>query len=68
VELTEAEMIVEGTPGIKLGEHSERILKGLKAHKGYCLSDIQKTEGSKCPCYIFRKTGMCSCGLFVKSN
>lgn len=40
--------------------------KRIKQNNGYCISKLEKTPDTKCPCSSFRSDSTCECGLFIK--
>ena len=51
-------------------EHANEILQALRENGGYCPCKIEKTDDTKCVCLEFRQqqSGMCHCGLYIKSD
>jgi ferredoxin-thioredoxin reductase catalytic subunit len=41
------------------------IEKRIKANNGYCLSKPKGIKENKCPCRVFRETGICDCDLYI---
>ena len=51
-------------------ERVKEVQEALKANGGYCPCSLQKNDDTKCMCKEFRdqKSGMCHCGLYIKSE
>ena len=51
-------------------ERVKAVQEALKDNNGYCPCSIQKNDDTKCMCREFReqKSGMCHCGLYVKTE
>ena len=41
------------------------VINAIQQNKGYCITQKERTEQTKCHCQLFKKTGICLCGLFV---
>ena len=48
----------------------DTIRKELQENGGYCPCKLMQTEDTKCMCLEFRQqaTGMCHCGLYIKTE
>lgn len=56
------ELLIGLNPDIKKRKNVVRL---IKANKGYCISQPERNESTKCHCEHFKKTGECLCGLFL---
>lgn len=44
----------------------KNLKKRIKQNNGFCPCQMEKTQDTKCPCKIFKETGECLCGLYIR--
>lgn len=47
-------------------DYVKTLKKRIKANNGFCLNQHERNEDTKCPCKMFRDTGECFCGMYIK--
>lgn len=51
-------------------EYRNEVKQAIKDNNGYCPCKLERTKDTKCMCKEFKEQqeGMCSCGLYLKTN
>lgn len=42
------------------------VVNMIKANGGYCITQTERNDDTKCHCLHFKQTGECYCGLFIR--
>lgn len=45
-----------------------RLIRSINENEGYCISQEEKNEKTKCPCYKYKIKRQCKCRLYEEDN